>query len=378
MNYLVFKLCIINFILFNALNCSFQMNIFNEINKKKKGQNLIISPLSIFQILSLAANGARNETKIEMIQTLQHYNIDDLNSINFEILKVIKTFKSVEIANSVMLNFSPVQNFLELAEKYSAPYEKLISANQINNWCKEKTHGKIRKIIDKLNPNVQMLLLNAVYFKGEWVKKFKNKFTEKKIFYNFGTEMKKIDTMTQLTKFRYYEDKQIQAVELPYVDDGMSALIILPREEIDINKYILSLSSDKYNINNIIYNLNYVKVDLELPKFELDFYTSLKEILIDLGMEKAFTDNANFSGLKVENDLKIDDILHKTYLKVNERETEAVAVTAVIGTKKTAKRSTPEIIYQMKVNRPFLFIIRSNKLPFDIDILFISKIEKLE
>ena len=378
MNYLVFKLCIINFILFNALNCSFQMNIFNEIKKKKKGQNLIISPLSIFQILSLAANGARNETKIEMIQTLQHYNIDDLNSINFEILKVIKTFKSVEIANSVMLNFSPVQNFLELAEKYSAPYEKLISANQINNWCKEKTHGKIRKIIDKLNPNVQMLLLNAVYFKGEWVKKFKNKFTEKKIFYNFGTEMKKIDTMTQLTKFRYYEDKQIQAVELPYVDDGMSALIILPREEIDINKYILSLSSDKYNINNIIYNLNYVKVDLELPKFELDFYTSLKEILIDLGMEKAFTDNANFSGLKVENDLKIDDILHKTYLKVNERETEAVAVTAVIGTKKTAKRSTPEIIYQMKVNRPFLFIIRSNKLPFDIDILFISKIEKLE
>lgn len=182
MNYLVFKLCIINFILFNALNCSFQMNIFNEINKKKKGQNLIISPLSIFQILSLAANGARNETKIEMIQTLQHYNIDDLNSINFEILEVIKTFKSVEIANSVMLNFSPVQNFLELAEKYSAPYEKLISANQINNWCKEKTHGKIRKIIDKLNPNVQMLLLNAVYFKGEWVKKFKNKFTKKKYF----------------------------------------------------------------------------------------------------------------------------------------------------------------------------------------------------
>ena len=189
--------------------------------------------------------------------------------------------------------------------------------------------------------------------------------------------MKEVDTMAQLTKLQYYEDKQIQAVELPYVDDGMSALIILPKETIDINKYILSLSSDKYNINNIIYNLNYVKVDLELPKFELDFYTSLKEVLIDLGMEKAFTNEANFAGLKGENDLKIDDILHKTYLKVNERMTEAVAVTAVKGTKKTAKKHPPEIIYQMKVNRPFLFIIRSNRLPFDIDILFISKIEKL-
>ena len=69
--------------------------------------------------------------------------------------------------------------------------------------------------------------------------------------------------------------------------------------------------------------------------------------------------------------------MHKTYLKVNERGTEAAAVTAVKGTKKTAKKHTPEIIYQMKVNRPFLFIIRSNRLPFDIDILFISKIEKL-
>ena len=378
MNYLVFKLFIANFILFNALNCSFQMTIFNEINKKKKGQNLIISPLSIFQVLSLATNGARNETKIEMIQALQHYNIDDLNSINYEILEVIKTFKSVEIANSVMLKFTPVQNFLEIADKYLAPYEKLISAKQINNWCKEKTHGKITKIIDKLDPNIQMLLLNAVYFKGEWMSKFQNKFTKKKIFYNLGIEMKEVDTMAQLTKLQYYEDKQIQAVELPYVDDGMSALIILPKETIDINKYILSLNSDKSNINSIIDNLNYVKVDLELPKFELDFYTSLKEVLIDLGMEKAFTNEANFAGLKGENDLKIDDILHKTYLKVNERVTEAAAVTAVKGTKKTAKKPTPEIIYQMKVNRPFLFIIRSNRLPFDIDILFISKIEKLE
>ena len=97
----------------------------------------------------------------------------------------------------------------------------------------------------------------------------------------------------------------------------MSSLIKPAREKMDINKYILSLSSNKSNINSIIYNLKDVKVEIELPKFELDFYTNLKEVLIDLEMEKAFTNKANFSRIKEENDLKIEDILHKTYLKVN-------------------------------------------------------------
>ena len=111
MKYYIFTLFIINFILFNSLNCSFQISIFNELNKNKKGENLIISPLSIFQILSLTSNGAKDDTQLEMIQALQNEDIDSLNSINYEILEIIKNFKTVEIANAVMSKLDPLENF---------------------------------------------------------------------------------------------------------------------------------------------------------------------------------------------------------------------------------------------------------------------------
>ena len=371
------NLFIINYLLFISVNCSFQVSFFNEINKSKKGSNLIISPLSIFQILSLTTNGAKGKTQLEMIEALQNTDIETLNSINYKILETFKEFKTVEIANAVMSKFTPLQEFMKISEKYCAPFEQLISVEQVNNWCSEKTHGKITKILDKLDRGIQMILLNAVYFKGEWVNQFKESLTQKKIFYNLGTEIKEVETMSQISNFNYYEDTKIQAVQLPYKKDGMSAIIILPRETVDINKYLISLNSEENSINQLIEKLTYVKVNLELPKFELEFYSSLKEVLGDMGMEKAFTNDADFTGLREENNLKIDDVLHKTYLKVNEFGTEAAAVTAVI-IKYTSAMPKKEIIYQMKVNRPFLFLLRSSKLPADYDLLFISKIEKLE
>ena len=376
MKYSIILLLISSF-LFNSLNCSFQVSIFNEMNKSKRGQNLIISPLSIFQILSLTTNGAKEKTQSEMLKTLQNEDIDKLNYINYEILEFLQKFKTVEIANAVMSKFTPIQKFCEIAEKYFAPQEQLVSAEQVNNWCSEKTHGKITQIIDKLDSSIQMILLNAVYFKGEWTKKFKENLTKKKIFYNLGTEIKEVETMSKLEHFNYYEDTKIQAIELPYKEDGMSALIILPRENSDINKYINSLNSVENSLSQLISNLKYSKVNLELPKFELKFFASLKEVLGDMGMETAFTNNADFTGLRKERNLKIDDVLHKTYLKVNENGTEAAAVTAVV-VKYTSARPTQEVIYQMKVNRPFLFLLRSNKLPADYDMLFMSKIESIE
>ena len=107
-------------LLINSLNCSFQVSIFNELNKSKRGQNLIISPLSIFQILSLTSNGAKGETQKEMVLALQGADLDKLNYVNYEILEIIKNFKTVEIANAVMSRFTPLKEFAEIAEKYCA------------------------------------------------------------------------------------------------------------------------------------------------------------------------------------------------------------------------------------------------------------------
>ena len=137
----------------NFSNCSFQSSIFYRMNKERIGENLIISPLSIFQALSLVANGAKKETLSEMLDVLQYENIDELNKINLQILSIVKDFSTLDIANAVMTRFNPLKEFNIFAEKYLAPIEPLVSVEQVNDWCKNKTHGKIDKIINELNPN---------------------------------------------------------------------------------------------------------------------------------------------------------------------------------------------------------------------------------
>ena len=358
-------------------NCSFQTSIFNELNKKSNGQNLIISPTSIFQILSLTSNGANGLTQEEMLETLQNSNTNSLNSINYDLLKIFKNLTTVEVANAVMTKFIPENKFSEICENYFAPIEKLESAQQVNRWCSEKTHGKINKIINELTPETQMILLNAVYFKGLWENEFNNITTELKSFYNLNKEEIKINTMKKLTRFKYYEDLNVQAIEIPYKKDGMSAVIILPNKELDINTWINKVSYTENNLYSILDELSYQKVDLELPKFELEYEVTLNEILQNLGMFTAFTNSADFTGLRKEGNLKIDSVVHKTYLKVDEEGTEAAAITGITVTT-TSFNPKKEIIYEMKVNRPFLFLIKSSLLPKNYDLLFMAKIEKLD
>ena len=148
----------------NFSNCSFQSTIFNRMNKEKIGENLIISPLSIFQALSLAANGAKKETLSEMLDVLQYKSIDDLNKINLQILSIVKDFSTIDIANAVMTRFNPLKEFKAIAEEYLAPIEPLVSVEQVNDWCKNKTHGKIDKIINELDPNTLMDIIKCSLF----------------------------------------------------------------------------------------------------------------------------------------------------------------------------------------------------------------------
>ena len=376
MKYLL-DLIIVSFLI-SSLNCSFQANIFNRMNKLKKGENLIISPLSIFQALSLATNGAKGETQSEMLDLLQADSLDELNNINEKILAQFKKFSTIEIANAVMTKFNPLEEFANIAKNYLSTIEPLESVEQVNNWCSNKTHGKIDKILDALSPETLMIILNAVYFKGEWSSKFESYFTKKLSFYNLGKEEIEIDTMTQIGHFRYYEDKKVQAIELRFIEDYMSAIIILPNEENDINKYIdtLSISNDEYT--KIIDGLKKAKVHLQLPKFELKFKEVLNNVLNDLGMFKAFNPfEADFTGLRTEGEIYVEQVIHKTYLKVFEDGCEAAAVTAIVMFGNGISMEE-EKIYDMKVNRPFLFLLKNDILPAGVDLVFMSKIEKIE
>ena len=157
---------------------------------------------------------------------------------------------------------------------------------------------------------------------------------------------------------------------MDYDKDNLSALIILPKTEKDINTYIKSY--DKKIYDEINQGLNKVKVVLSLQKFEIKYEGELKEILISLGMKEAFS-NADFSVMKKEKDIFISRVIHKTYIKVDEQGTEAAAVTAVVM--KRCMRPDPTVI--KNVNHPFLFIIRSGNLPAENNIIFFTKVESL-
>ena len=363
--------------LLSYFNCTFQENIFTQINNDKSGNNVIISPLSIYQVLSLLSNGAKESTLSEMLSVLGSTSLDELNDINYKILSKISSFSTIDIANAVMTRFKPLENFCSVADKYLAPMESLESVEQINEWCKEKTHGKIEKIIEQLSPETIMILLNAVYFKGEWINQFDKYFTKKLPFYNLSKNEIKVDTMLQIDHFRYFSNKEIQAIELPFQKDFMSAIIILPSEKIEINSFIKNNLAKKNYLTDIINKLDYAKVHLELPKFEVTFEETLNHVIKKLGMKKIFNSlEADLSGLYNRKGLFVSQVIHKTYLKVNEEGTEAAAVT-LVAVDEASMAGEEEIIHEMKVNRPFLFLLKYWELPEGYDMVFMAKIEEI-
>ena len=350
---------------------AFQFKIFTEINNCNCSKNIMVSSLSIYHILSLTTNGAEKKTLDEMLNTLCHKNKNEMNKDNLVVSSVLNKFKSIELANAVFTKFNPENYFMNIVKQYKAKVDILKDANQVNKWCSDATHEKITNIIDKITDNDMMVLINAIYFKGVWQKTFDKNKTHKNNFMNFNKNPVNVDFMNISNNFDYFENNDIQAISLNYNEDNMKALIILPKK-LDINTYIKGLNADQYY--SIVKNLKNKKVNFSLPKFEIKFDAELKKNFISLGMVEAFTNNADFSSMRKENNLKIGRIIHKTFIKVDEQGTEAAGSTAVIMVEKCAMPSNDQ---KMIVNHPFLFIVRSDNLSPGHDILFMTKVESL-
>ena len=355
---------------------SFQIRIFKSIIKSSsKVENLLISPLSIYHILSLTTNGAFGDTKKEMILNLGNKSEEEMNKNNKLIYSIVNNFKTVEFVNSIFTREKPLNTFIEKTKDYKARIDQLKDANQINKWCSDATHGLIQNIIEKITPDDIMVLINAIYFDGIWKIQFNKRFTEKREFLNCQKEKNLIYFMNSEYTYKYFENNSIQAISLDYQKDNMEGLIILPKEEYDINKYINEFNQEEYY--NIINSLDNQKVKLYLPKFEIKFQTNLEEVFKELGMKLAFNpEQADFSSMiKIEKiNVYINRIIHSCYIKVDEKGTKAAAITAVMT---RGKMSLPGRNIIMDINHPFLFIIRNKGLPPGHDILFISKVENL-
>ena len=267
---------------------NFEIKIFKEISKLNIGKNIVISPLSIYHILSLVANGAKDTTLKELLFTLNNKNQQEMNKVNKSIFTTITKYTNeIEFANAIFTKINPENNFIKIVKEFKAEINILKDTEQINKWCNDNTHGKIPKIIESIKPNDVMILLNAIYFNGLWKYPFDKKDNHESNFMNYNKEPKKTEFMSLEKKFNFYEDEEIQAISLKYQNESLSALIILPNKELDLNEYIQNFENEKFNL--IIENSKEKDIQLNLPKFEISYESEMIPFMKNLGVKEAFT-----------------------------------------------------------------------------------------
>ena len=330
-------------------NTQFGFNLFNEIRKTENNKNIFISPFSVSVALAMTLNGASGETEQSMTDALQLQGIDPetINTGYAELQQVLQTSDpkvTLTIANSLWAHnanddFTFYPDFLQVnKEFFNAEITELNlhdpnTPAQINQWVDSNTDGKIRKIIDKIDKKTGLLLLNAIYFKGEWETEFEPSMTQNDIFYLETGKEKSVPMMRQTDDYAYYEGENFQVVSLPYGSGYMSMYILLPSRESDLNTLLDDLNVERWE--NAVSQVSEQEVYVQIPKFELEYSIDLSDALKELGMEIAFDErNADFSRMAYSPTGKllqrwIQKVTQKTFVKVNEEGTEAAAVTAV-------------------------------------------------
>jgi len=364
----------------NAVN-RFSMTLLRE-SVRNEG-NILISPASVFLALAMTLNGADNETRDAMLQVLAEKDIP-VEAVNQAsqawIAKLTQNGKktSLEVANSIWFDqgFVPDPAFLQTnADYYKAGASKLDfrvpeAVGIINGWVDEATHGKIETIIEEIPAFVVMYLINTIYFVSDWQTPFLTEQTQEMDFKAPDGSVK-AKFMHRTDRITAFELDAAQGIALPYDDGQFAFFALLPPEGTSPRDW-LDTQSDTVLFGRLAVLLaagETEQIDLYLPKFEVRYDNSLREELISMGMGIAFNGQADFSLMNADRakDLFINDVKHKTYIRVDEKGTEAAAVTAV----EMGKTAIPDPPRRIDFNRPFVYGIYDvqNGMPLFVGIL---------
>ena len=354
--------------------------LYNEVSAiSKKDENFMISPFSIAEVLTMVSNGAKGETLKQTLAVMGlDTNVDRLNKDLYttnEYLTKADPETSLAIANSLWID-----NAFSIKDEYVSTNKKWLNAesrkqalstiqtmNDINSWCDDNTNGCIPTLLkEPLSSSNKLVLINALYFKGIWAKRFDKEKTFESDFTNIDGSVSKVAMMQQTDSFNVWIGNKMDMVELPYGNDTFCMEVYLPHRGEDLENCMRSLSQDTFS--EIRDKKSKQKVFLGLPRMELRYDTSIKKPLMNMGMTNAFG-QADFSGIS-DGAIKISDIQHITYIKVDEDGTEAAAVTAafILGC------AAPEKLVEFVVDRPFAYIIREKSTGM---ILFMGRVVKM-
>jgi serpin B len=318
----------------------------------------------------MTAGGARGETAEQMAKVLHlPDNLELRSKVVGEFLRDLKAQgKSdkfqLHIANALwgQQGFPFLPAFLQSskqefgAELREIDFQKAAEACKIiNSWVEAQTQDKIKDLVPPgaIRSDTRLVLTNAIYFKSAWANPFTAELTEKQAFHVTADRTVTVPMMHQKEHFRLTEEEGFQALELPYAGGQATMLVILPRTSDGLAKVEASL--DPAALERTLANAKQANVDVFLPKFKIETEFILSQVLKELGMPLAFSDKADFSGVSGSPGLAISEVIHKAYVDVNEKGTEAAAATAVIM-RALAIQVGPEATF--KADHPFIFIIR--------------------
>lgn len=358
----------------------FAFNLLRDISltETPNADYVVISPLSASIALSMAANGAGDNTLDEML-TVMGFKSATAKGLNAYYKMALKMLLSADpdvqmnLANSIWVDdgFSVLKPYVKnLKKNYNAQASVLDfaspdAARTINAWCSEKTEGKIDEVITQIDPGMMMFLINALYFKGEWALPFDPAHNVTSKFSNANGNVKDVEMMNLTSDLPYFRNTEVSMVELDYGNGSFAMDIILPEEGISTKDVIKDISSKRFQ--GWVKYLGTEEVNVRLPKFKLEYSTSLVNSLCRLGMPEAFTSQADFRFMS-HSPLMIGTVNQKTFIEVNEQGSEAAAVT-VIGMMKSS--FNPEGPKKFHVDRPFIFTIREKSSGI---ILFVGEV----
>ena len=343
----------------------FSFDFYKTIASSEEG-NIFFSPYSIFTALSMAYEGARGNTSIEMKDVLKIpqndsptlgsfgriYNLLNQNQVGYTISTANAFWAHIDY---VFLNeyLNLLENFY-MAEANELDFSKNIEAAEIiNSWIEEKTNDKIKDMIkpDMLSDLTKLVLTNAIYFKGLWDIPFNPKNTYETDFHLAYDENVKVNMMScpKDSIFNYSETDNLQILELDYEGKELSMIILLPKE----NNITIAESSLNYeNLSKWMNNLYEIDINVEIPKFKFETKYSLNNLLMDMGIIDAFLPgNSDFSGMDGTKNLFISRALHQAYVEVNEEGTEAAAATSII-------MELTAVPTSFIADHPFVFLIQ--------------------
>lgn len=330
---------------------------FDFMKYMPKDQNYMISPFSIKMAMMMAANGANGYTQKEILSALGVSSIDEYNQKANDIITRYNSNKDVNlnVANSIWLNKTEAMgaNFKDTYKKIISDFYKGVAmeenadiiASKINDFIAKETNNKITNVLPAERPaGFLSALVNTIYFKGSFENQFDTANTKKDTFTDRNGNKSEIDFMNQTKHFGYYENDGVQMLKMNYSGRDIAMYILLNDDDKDVD------------INDIISKMEYKKVSVSMPKFKTEFTKSFVDVLKQMGINIAFTNVADFSNMFDNVEVHISDVIHKTFIEVDENGTEAAAATVILIAKSSLPM--PEEIKEFKANKPFTYFIR--------------------